>query len=114
VHSYRQVRAALLEDLPADPALSAALKTTIANLWHALSPHLPVPMRNLQRLTQGADDAGAFADRLAPLIADDPETTQQLLAQLDPSERLQLIATRLQILCDTLGPSSKRSKAELN
>lgn len=114
LHSYRQVRAAALVDFPADPALSVALKSTIANLWHALSPHLPIPMRNLQRLTAGADDAGAFADRLAPLIADDPETTQQLLSQLDPSERLQLIAARLQILCDSLGPSAKRSKAELN
>jgi uncharacterized protein len=114
LHSYRQVRAVALEDSPADPALSAALKRSIANLWHALAPHLPVPMQNLQRLTLGADDAGTFADRLAPLIADDPETTQQLLAQLDPIERLQLIAARLQILCDKLGPSSKRSKAELN
>jgi uncharacterized protein len=111
---YRQVRAIALEDSPSDPALSAALKTTIANLWHALSPHLPVPMQNLQRLTVGADDAGTFADRLAPLIADDPETTQQLLTQLDPIERLQLIATRLQILCDKLGPAFKRSKTELN
>jgi Lon protease-like protein len=41
-HSYRQVRAVTLEDLPADPALSAALKTSIATLWHSLAPHLPV------------------------------------------------------------------------
>jgi len=114
LHSYREVRAVALEDSPADPALSVALKTTIANLWHALSPHLPVPMQNLQRLTAGADCAGSFADRLAPLIADDPETTQQLLSQLDPIERLQLIAARLQILCDRLGPSFKRAKTELN
>jgi uncharacterized protein len=113
LRSYRQVRAVALDDGPADPALSAALKTTIANLWHALAPHLPVPLRDLQRLTAGTDDAGAFADRLAPLIADDPAITQQLLSQLDPCERLQLIAARLQILCDTLSPS-KRSKTELN
>jgi len=113
-HSYREVRAVALEDTPADPALSAALKTSIANLWHALSPHLPVQMQNLQRLTSGADEAGAFADRLAPLIADDPETMQQLLSQLDPIERLQLIVARLQILCDKLGPSTRRSRTELN
>ena len=114
LHSYREVRAVALADCPADPALSVALKTSIANLWQALAPHLPIPMQNLRRLTIGADDAGTFADRLAPLIADDPETMQQLLSQLDPIERLQLITARLQILCDKLGPSSKRAKTELN
>jgi uncharacterized protein len=107
--SYRAVRAELLRDAPAQPALVVALEAQIATLWRALASHLPESVRDLQKLTLDAADAGVYADRLAATLVGDPDVSQRLLAETDPAERLRMLVERLQELADTLAPASART-----
>jgi uncharacterized protein len=111
---YRVVRAELIEDLPVDPRLSAALETKVRALWQQLRPRLPEELRDLAEITRGADDASAFSDRLAAVLAGDADVTQGLLAEADPGERLRVIAERLQIVADSLPPRGRRADSSLN
>ncbi len=112
--AFRQVRAELMKDAPADPALVAAWQRKLGSLWERLAPHLPTPVRDLRALTRGADDASAYADRLAAAMVADPEATQQLLAERDPAERLRLLAARVQELVDALAPHGAQGGRGLN
>jgi hypothetical protein len=103
----------VLPELSADPALSGALKAKLFSLWQVLAPHLPDAVRDLRELTRDAEDAGGFADRIAAVMAGDPEMGQRLLAERDPCERLQVLAERLQGLADSLRPPA-RSNLDLN
>jgi uncharacterized protein len=112
--SYRLVRGELLSDAPADRALSAALETKIAALWSALAPKLPEALRDLSVVTRGADGAGRYSDLLAGAIVGDAETSQSLLSELDPCERLRTLAERLQTLADALAPPQAGRKRDWN
>jgi uncharacterized protein len=111
---YRVVRAEPVHDLPADPRLSATLETAIQALWQRLGPRLPEAIRDLAKVTRGADDAAAFSDRLGAVMAGESEVTQQLLAEADPCERLRLIVERLQAVADSVAPKGTRARSDLN
>jgi Lon protease-like protein len=114
VRAFRQVRAALLEEREPDKALVAAWQAKLGSLWGRLAPHLPEPVRDLKALTRGADDAGAYSDRLAAALVADPEASQELLEETDPAERLRLLASRVQELVDALSPGSVARDNALN
>jgi Lon protease-like protein len=108
---YRVVQATLLPDLAADPAVTSALEQRLGALWADLAPHFPDALRDLAELTRGAPNAGAVADRVAGALFADPELTQRLLTELDPSERLGLINEQLSELSNRL---SSKPKSRLN
>jgi len=111
---YRVVRGEVIDDLPVDPALGSALERKISQLWTVLSPELPEVLRDLNEVTQGVEGIGAFADRVAAVMAGDAELGQVLLAEPDPCERLQIIAERLQTLSDSLTPTSRSGVSLFN
>ncbi|HEY3493784.1 MAG TPA: LON peptidase substrate-binding domain-containing protein [Polyangiaceae bacterium] len=112
--SYRVVRAEVLRDLAFDAALSSALATKIAALWRVLAPELPEPMRDLAELTRGADEISAYSDRIAATVIGDPDLGQSLLAELDPCERLRLLAEQLQNAADAVAPRASKGRSQLN
>jgi Lon protease-like protein len=112
--AYRVVRAELITEVQADPALCGALEQEIAALWRVLGPKLPEPVRELTEVTAGAADAGAFADRVASILAGDALSSQALLAEPDPCERLRLIVERLHAAVDSLGLRTSGAKSGLN
>jgi Lon protease-like protein len=114
VELYRVVHAELVSDLPVDAGLGSALETEVASLWRTLAPELPEPLRDLREVTRDALGAGAFADRVAALIAADPETSQALIAEPDPSERLRLIIEELHGAVAALALASPAPKTRLN
>jgi len=114
LRAYRQVRAEQLQDTAAPPALVAAWQVKLASLWERLASHLPEQVRDLRALTRGADDASAYADRLAAAMVADPDACQQLLAEVDPAERLRLLAARVQELVDALALPAARYGPGLN
>jgi len=111
---YRVVRGEVIDDLATDPALAAALEQKIYQLWTVLAPELPEVLRDLNEVTAGAEGAGAFADRVAAVMASDADFGQALLSEPDPCERLRVIAERLQTLTDSLTPSSRSGVSRLN
>jgi uncharacterized protein len=111
---YRVVRAETIDDVAVDPRLSAALVTQIQALWQELGPRLPDALRDLADITRGADDAAAFSDRLAAVLAGDADVTQALLSEADPTERLRMIAERLRAVADSLAPGASKSRSSLN
>jgi len=104
---YRVVRGEVIDDLPVDAALGSALEQKIHQLWTALGPELPDVLRDLGEVTRGAEGVGAFADRVAAVMAGDAELGQSLLSEPDPCERLRMIAERLQTLTDSVTPVSR-------
>lgn len=112
--SYRVVRAELVPDVAGDAGLSAALESQVASLWRTLAPKLPAAMRDLVEVTEGATDAGSFADRVASLIADDAATSQTLIAESDPCERLRILVERLGTAVDSLNLRRNGAKTSLN
>jgi len=114
LRSFRQVHAELLPDTTPTPALVAAWQAKLTTLWVRLAPHLPEPVRDLNGLTRGADDAGAYSDRLAAALVADPVASQELLQELDPAERLRLLTSRVQELVDALSPGSVARDNALN
>jgi Lon protease-like protein len=102
--AYRRVRAERIHDLACDAALVAAWQRKLTSLWERLTPHLPEQVRDLKALTRGADEPGAYADRLAAAMVADPDASQELLAEPDPAERLRLLTGRVQELVDALSP----------
>jgi Lon protease-like protein len=111
---YRQARCEALEDLPSDPALTSAWQRKLNSLWALLAPHLPESVRDLRALTRGAEGAGAYADRLAASLVGDPESSQRLLVELDPAERLRLLVERLENVLDSVKPSAAAKRKDLN
>ncbi|MDF3068129.1 MAG: peptidase lon domain protein [Polyangiaceae bacterium] len=114
VRAFRQVRAEPMRELSPDPALVAAWQSKLGTLWRTLAPHLPEPVRDLAALTRDAGTPSAYADRLAAALVADPEATQQLLSEADPSERLRLLTARVQELVDSLTPPSVAKDRALN
>lgn len=108
---YRVVQASALADAPVDPAVTAALEQRLGSLWSDLAPHFPDALRDLSALVKDAPNAGAVADRVAGALFAEPELTQRLLAELDPSERLGLITEQLSELSSQL---SSKPKTRLN
>jgi Lon protease-like protein len=111
LRSFRRVRAELLAEREADPALVSAWQQKLGSLWELLSPHLPEQVRDLRALTRGTEDASAYADRLAAAMVADPDASQQLLAELDPAERLRQLTARVQELVDALAPRAADGRA---
>jgi len=111
---YRVVSGEVIDDLPLDPVLGSALERKIHELWSVLAPELPEVLRDLGDVTQGAEGSGAFADRVAAVMAGDAELGQALLSEADPCERLRMIAERLQTLSDSLTPVSRAGVSRLN
>jgi len=111
---YRRVRAERLSELPADPALSAAWQRKLSSIWAVLAPHLPEPVRDLRVLTRGAESTGEYADLLASALVGDPDGSQQLLAELDPAERLRLLVEKLERVLDSVKPNSAGRRPDLN
>lgn len=114
VRAFRQVRAERLREAAADPALVAAWQSKLSTLWRSLAPHLPESVRDLAALTRDAEAPSAYTDRLAAALVADPEATQQLLSEADPSERLRLLTARVQELVDALTPPSVAKERALN
>jgi uncharacterized protein len=112
--AFRQVRASRLAESPGAPALVAAWQAKLAELWGRLAPHLPEPVRDLKAFTHGADDAAAYADRLAAALVAEPQASQALLEELDPAERLRILTARVQDLVDALSPGSVARDNALN
>jgi uncharacterized protein len=111
LRAFRQVRAELLPDVASKAPLVAAWQTQLTALWGRLAPHLPTQVRDLKALTRGADEAGAYADRLAAALVADPTAAQELVEELDPAERLRMLTGRVQELLDALAPGSRRDGA---
>jgi Lon protease-like protein len=112
--SYRVVRAELIRDTVVDSGLCSALEMKTRALWRTLAPKLPAGVRDLEEVTRGATDAASFADRIAGLIAGDPDTSQALIAEPDPCERLRVIVERLEDLVASLELAGSVRKAGLN
>ena len=112
--AYRVVSAELIHDLPLDPRLSATLEREVASLWRTLGPRLPDSVRDLSEVTRGAADAGGFADRIAALIAGDPATSQALISEPDPGERLRVIVEQLRGAAEALAVRAPAGKLSLN
>jgi len=112
-HRFRVVHAELLSDLPVDSAVAGAWQRKLASLWAGLASELPEAVRDLRAITQGAETAGAFADRLAAILASEPSETQALLAERDPSERLRLLTQKIQQAVDVLS-GQRDSSSRLN
>lgn len=114
VRAFRRVRAERILEPTPEPALVVAWQSKLSTLWRSLGPHLPEPVRDLAALTRDADTPSAYADRLAAALVADPEATQQLLVEADPSERLRLLTARVQELVDALTPPSVAKDRALN
>jgi len=112
--AFREVRLEELSDGFSDAAVTAAWQRKLISLWSALSHHLPESVRDLRALTRGAEGAGAYADRLAAALVGDPDASQRLLAEVDPTERLRLLAEKLQQVHDSVAPTSAARRTELN
>ena len=111
---YRVVSGEVIDDLPLDRALGSALERKIHELWSVLAPELPEVLRDLGDVTHGAEGSGAFADRVAAVMAGDAELGQALLSEADPCERLRMITERLLTLSDSLTPVSRTGVSRLN
>jgi Lon protease-like protein len=92
---YRVVAALALADEAPDPALAAAYHERLRSLWPEVAKRLPRALRDLAKLSEGAEGIDALSDRLAALLFDDVELAQRLLGELDPVERLRLITDEL-------------------
>jgi len=95
-------RARIIEELPPERAFRRVRAARI----------LDTPCD--QALTRGANDAGAYADRLAAAMVADPEASQELLTEPDPAERFRLLTGRIQELVDALSPHKAENDAKLN
>jgi Lon protease-like protein len=112
--AFREVRSEELEDGFSDAAVTSAWQRKLISLWASLGPHLPEPVRDLRALTRGAEGAGAYADRLAAALVGDPDASQHLLAETDPTERLRLLTQTLQQVHDNVAKSSGSRRTDLN
>ncbi|HYQ02385.1 MAG TPA: LON peptidase substrate-binding domain-containing protein [Polyangiaceae bacterium] len=112
--AFREFRLEELNDGFSDAGVTSAWQRKLISLWSNLSPHLPEPVRDLRALTRGAEGAGAFADRIAAALVGDPDSSQRLLAETDPTERLRLLAEKLQQVHDSVAPPSAARRSELN
>lgn len=112
--AFREFRLQELSDGFSDAGVTSAWQRKLISLWANLGPHLPESVRDLRALTRGAEGAGAFADRLAAALVGDPESSQRLLAETDPTERLRLLAEKLQQVHDSVAPPSAARRNELN
>lgn len=112
--AFREFRLTELGDAISDAAVTSAWQRKLISLWSALAPHLPESVRDLRAITRGAEGAGAFADRVAAALVGDPDSSQRLLAETDPAERLRLLAEKLQQVHDSVAPPSAARRGELN
>jgi Lon protease-like protein len=109
VQKYRVVNAELLVDLPIAPKLAAAFHERLRALWPTLSPHLPESARDLAAFCRGTEDSGVLSDKLASSFFGDPELTQRLLDELDPTERLRIVTDTLQEIAERLSSRPPRT-----
>jgi Lon protease-like protein len=105
---YRLVNAELLVDLPIAPELAAAFHERLRALWPTLSPHLPESARNLASFCRGTEGTGELSDKLASSFFGDPELTQRLLDELDPTERLRIVTDALREISERLSTRPPR------
>src|SRR6478735_6649171 len=113
-HAFREVRLQELSEGFSDASVTSAWQRKLMSLWSSLAPHLPESLRDLLALARGAEGAGAYADRLAAALVGDPDSSQRLLAETDPTERLRLLAEKLQQVHDSVAPPSAARRTELN
>jgi Lon protease-like protein len=111
---FREFRLQELSDGFSDAGVTSAWQRKLISLWANLGPHLPESVRDLRALTRGAEGAGAFADRVAAALVGDPDSSQRLLAEPDPTERLRLLAEKLQQVHDSVAPPNAARRSELN
>lgn len=100
--SYRRARAAVLADSVGDLASMTAWQRELTGLWGRLAPYLPTSVRDLCRERRDDESCGLFADRIAAAIVSDPDERQRLIEELDPSERLARLVSRLHELSAAL------------
>lgn len=112
--AFREVRLQELIDGFSDASVTSAWQRKLISLWSALAPKLPESVRDLRALTRGAEGAGAYADRLAAALVGDPDTSQRLLSETDPTERLRLLAEKLQDVHDSVAPPGSAGRRNLN
>jgi Lon protease-like protein len=111
---YRVARVTELEDAPTEPALILALKRKLRMHWQLLAPHFPNVFCDPDALAGEGTEPGLYADRIAGAITYDPELTQALLSELDPSERLHRLAEYVQLLLEAVAPGSSQRASPLN
>ncbi|HEX6274865.1 MAG TPA: LON peptidase substrate-binding domain-containing protein [Polyangiaceae bacterium] len=109
LQKYRLVNAAVLQDVPAAPELAAAFHERLRALWSSLGPHLPEEIRDFGTFARDAEGAGMLSDRLASSLFGDPDVTQRLLEELDPTERLRIVSDQLDEVAERLAARSKRA-----
>ena len=112
--AFREMRLEELGDGFSDAGVTSAWQRKLTSLWATLGPHLPESVRDLRALTRGAEGAGAYADRVAAALPGDPDGSQRLLAEPDPSERLRLLTEKMQQVLDGLIPPSTGRRSNLN
>ena len=112
--AFREVRLEELRDGFSDAGVTSAWQRKLISLWASLAHHLPESVRDLRALTRGAEGAGAYADRLAAALVGDPDASQRLLAEPDPTERLRLLTEKLQQVHDSVAPLNAARRTELN
>ena len=92
-HPYRVARAEIPRQLPADPAVSEALRAELVKQIRRVAPHLPSPVQNLE--ARLGTDIAACADVVAGTLIEDPDQRQQLLEELDPCRRASWLIAHL-------------------
>ncbi|HEY2406272.1 MAG TPA: LON peptidase substrate-binding domain-containing protein [Polyangiaceae bacterium] len=103
LQTYRTMRAELLGDQArGEPATAQAWQMQLALLWQKLGPQLPPKLRDLRAFLGNRTEPGVIADRIGAAILADPDDRQRLLEELDPAERLALLAQHIQELLGAL------------
>lgn len=111
---YRVARVSRLsERVPDNPATVTALRSELSSLVRRLLPYLAEPDERLEAITDTPATAGECADAFAAIVVSDPDQRQRLLEELDPTERLALLVSRLHELL-TLAGAEPETPEQLN
>lgn len=103
----------LSEHVPENPATVAALRTELSLLVRRLLPYLSEPDERLAAITDSPATPGECADAFAALVVTDPDQRQRLLEELDPTERLAQLVSRLHELLSLAG-AEQETPEQLN
>jgi Lon protease-like protein len=99
---YRVARAEIPLQVPAEAAVSEALRAELVKQIRRVAPHLPGPAQNLE--ARLSTDIGACADIVAGALIEEPDQRQQLLEELDPCRRASWLIAHLHGQARDLAP----------